>query len=214
MKIINLFLFIFIVAIFGIAGYVAYVRYLKPANPIIINQQNKTDAQDFSFDIVNKNIEIKDNISKDIIQRIPLSPEIYGDFPIENMASFKDDINFDGYKDLSIVTIMAATNVYSSFYIYNPESRDFAKDKILTDLGMPTFDAKAKTIKTYQTGGCAGADFEEDIYSFSNGKYALTTTREGACCPTSDGSAPAGVTVSELRNNKMEVVRTDACPAQ
>ena len=46
-------------------------------------------------------------------------------------AGRMDDLNFDGYADLCLVTAAGARNVYTSFALWNPETGRF--DEVYTD---------------------------------------------------------------------------------
>lgn len=56
------------------------------------------------------------------------------------------DANFDGYKDMCLITSTGTLGTKYSFWIYNPTSETFGVDKILNTLLSPTFDYSEKTI--------------------------------------------------------------------
>jgi hypothetical protein len=209
-------LFALIIVLIVVACGVYFTHeYLKRISHQATIKTESIARPDFSFDILNRKIEIKDKASGKLIQEIALNQWIDATITVKDAVIFSDDINFDGYKDLAIISDTPADNGYGySYYFYSPLTNKFLPEKNLAGLSSPTFDAKSKTISTYNSGGCAGADFEENIYSFADGKYVLTTIKEGACCGLDDRDAKLEVKVSELKNGKMEAARIDPCPTQ
>ena len=161
-------------------------------------------------------LEIRDNLSKKIIQKIPLGWNIDGlasTTPINQIVSMDDDINFDGYNDLKVLTQTPASNpgIYD-FYIYDPQTGRFNKDSILQNLVGPIFDPKTKTISTETSSGCAGQDFIKATLSFISNNYVLTETSQGDCCNLSGTQEGSGITVNEYKNGKIESAKINPCP--
>jgi len=221
-------LIIFVIIIFILAlsqnkiNWSSIFQNQKAADKMQQTPVNKPTEPDFSFNIAGANIEAKDKSSGNIVQKIPLSEDMayslalpmYHNIPISDIVSVTDDINFDGYKDLQVTSVLGATNEAYNYYIYNPSTQKFGADKTLEYLFSPTFDAKNKTIKTYQSMGCAGEDFVSQIFSFVGGKYILTSTQNGNCCTLDERDANAGITVTELKNGKMEPAEKQPCPTR
>jgi len=181
--------------------------------------------QEVSLSIVGKNIEIKNKNTGIIIQKIPLNDEIVWDLSspiyslsLKNMVFSDNDINFDGYKDLQILISVPADNPgIFGFYIYNPSSKNFEADPTLSSLVGPNFDAIAKTITTYQSGGCAGGISDSQVFSFMNGGYVLTQSKEQRCCYPDDiqlNGGVYGITVNNYDAGKIISTTQETCPPQ
>jgi hypothetical protein len=81
-----------------------------------------------------------------------------------------DDINFDGYADLYLVTRRGAANAYAEYWRFVPESGSFE------DLGVfPVFtlDANSKRLSTYERNGSAGLEYERGEYAIEASKPVL-----------------------------------------
>ena len=170
---------------------------------------------DFSFSIIGKNIQIKDKTTKGLVQEIPLGYDYLAikNLPINQVINFKEDINFDGYNDLSIMRDVPASNSPSyGYFIYNLSTKKFEQVKDLKNLSSPIFNSNDKTITTYNSGGCAGGYFSKATFSFLDGKYVLTETKEGNCCSLSGVQEGNGVKITEYKNGKIKTTRTDFCP--
>jgi len=212
----NIFLIIAVIfiAVCLLAGIV-YLNKQKDTASNVNNNQSAPDKPDFLFSIGGNDLEIKDKVSGELVQKIPFSEYLIPDIlrlSIENVVAFNDDVNFDGYKDLQILTMMAATNTLYDYYVYNPSAKEFQADRNLKNLGDPAFDSETKTINTYMINGCAGADFSLETFSFINGEYILTSTSRGACCSFKGMEETPLITTSELKNGKMEITGTEPCP--
>ncbi len=69
-----------------------------------------------------------------------------------------EDINFDGYKDIFLLTNWGATgNQYGCEWLYNPGDGRFDYSKEFSALSRHWLDRSTKTIVTFGTGGMAGA---------------------------------------------------------
>jgi len=81
-----------------------------------------------------------------------------------------EDINFDGYADLMIETGHGIANAYADYWIFDSKSGAFIK---LGNYPILTVDAKARSLKSYERGGCAGMDYDSKEYTFLDGKIVL-----------------------------------------
>lgn len=211
----NIFLIIIIIfiAVCLLAGIV-YLKKQKDTANSVNNNQSVSDKPDFLFSISGNDLEIKDKVSGELVQKIPFSEYLTSDIlqlSIENVVAFNDDVNFDGYKDLQILTMMAATNTLYDYYVYNPSLKKFEAEENLKNLGDPAFDLETKTINTYMINGCAGADFSLETFSYINGEYIITSISQGNCCSFEGTEETPLITTSELKNGKMEIVETVPC---
>jgi hypothetical protein len=113
------------------------------------------------------------------------------------------DANFDGYKDLQILSNCGATgNCSYDFFLYDPVANQFVHNEFLSNnLCSPEFDAKKRQITTHSNG--SASDWENDTYRYEDGHYTLIRQEISAWDRKTET-----VTVSayELRNGKMELV--------
>ena len=205
-----------------LTGGVFVYQYLMPTPRIQSLAINPTkNAPNFSFEMSDEgkggiNLIIKNKTAGNIVQTISI-PDIdlsfFKNFTVADVVNNNNDINFDGYKDLQVLVDIPGSNPGKfDFYTYNPSTERFDKDPTLRFLSGPNFDPATKTITTHQSGGCAGAYNTRDTYSFINGKYILTQTKQSNCCAV-DGEYGRGnnVVVNELINGKMQMT-TQSCP--
>ena len=84
------------------------------------------------------------------------------------------DANFDGYEDLMIYSHDggAGPNNGYNFYIYDPKSKRFEYNQILSGLTQTQIDAKAKMITAAWRNGAAEHGYEE--YQWINGELTMT----------------------------------------
>jgi hypothetical protein len=116
------------------------------------------------------------------------------------------DANFDGYKDLQILSNCGATgNCSYDFFLYDPVTNQFVHNELLSNnLCSPEFDAKKKQITTHSNS--SASDWENDVYQYQDGHYTLIRREISAWDRKTET-----VTVStyELRNGKMELVNSE-----
>jgi hypothetical protein len=94
-------------------------------------------------------------------------------------GNFNDDVNYDGYKDLKIMISSGPVDVEIELYdywIFNPKSKLFHKDPVLTHVENPVFDKNGKRIysKVGQNNGCfyrPKCSGWETVYHFADGKW-------------------------------------------
>jgi hypothetical protein len=86
-----------------------------------------------------------------------------------------EDINFDGYSDIFVMTSWGATgNEGGCVWLFNPKTGRFEFSKEFSDLGSYTLDPTTKTITTR---GHAGADaIEAAKYTVENNRPLLIVT--------------------------------------
>jgi tetratricopeptide (TPR) repeat protein len=90
------------------------------------------------------------------------------DYTIDTEIEFKD-INFDGYKDMMILSFLSANYGYT-YWLFDPVSGTFIANDENT-LWNPSFDESKKTLTTFWSGSDHSST---DVYSFINGKKILT----------------------------------------
>lgn len=87
-----------------------------------------------------------------------------------SVLNLKDDVNFDGYNDLAVLTGIGYGGVTEAYdyFIFNSQSGNFDKDSVLTNVCNPKFDIKQKVILS----SCkSGIGYNEAIYRFNGKNY-------------------------------------------
>lgn len=99
------------------------------------------------------------------------------DEPLPPNAKFftTEDINFDGYNDIKMMTWRGATgNKGYDYWLFQPKERLFLQNNELSNLSNPTPHPETKTITTDSVGGMAGKIYNIGTYKFDdNGKLIL-----------------------------------------
>jgi hypothetical protein len=85
-----------------------------------------------------------------------------------------DDFNFDGYKDVYLLTNYGVTgNRYGCIWLYNPATKNFEYNKEFSALSRIWLDPTTKTIFTFSTGGAAGRVHTAEKYAVKNNRLVL-----------------------------------------
>ena len=118
------------------------------------------------------------------------------------------DANFDGYRDLQILSSCGATgNCSYNFYLYDPKQEEFVHNDFLSDLGTPSFDMEKKQVNT--NWNTSVADYQKETYQYEDGKYSLIHKEVS----TSDREAYIfTVNIYELRDGEMQLVNSTTAP--
>jgi hypothetical protein len=84
------------------------------------------------------------------------------------------DLNFDGYRDLYVLTNWGATgNDQGCIWLYDPGTKRFGYSPEFSNLGTFTLDPAHKTIITWSNGGMAGAVHSADKYKVDSNRPVL-----------------------------------------
>jgi len=133
--------------------------------------------------------------------------------PLNFAPTFEaEDINFDGYADLSILTEYAGGWLGRSYWVYDPGSGTFVENELTRELGekwrgsIIGFDAKKREIsKCFLMPGCPV--MEPDRYRVENNRAIAIHKEEEV---TQAGGSPrfhCTVTVSDLVGGAMRVTK-------
>jgi hypothetical protein len=135
------------------------------------------------------------------MQSVPKSP------PADYEWFRADDFNFDGYKDIYLMTNWGATgNQNGCVWLYNTATKKFDYSKEFSALSRYWLDPASKTILTFVTGGAAGRIHIVEKYKVEDNRPVLiwsenqdldSQKREFHCV------------VQELRGKKMVTVRDE-----
>lgn len=154
-------------------------------------------------------IQITEATKNEVIQTIENST----DAGFINPARAQDvlaivDANFDGYKDLQILSNCGATgNCSYDFYLYDPASMQFVHNKFLTDLSTPSFDDAKKQVTS--TSNSSASDWETQTYQYQDGQYTLIWKQQSVW---DRDKQTVTVSTYELRDGKMELTNSETGP--
>src|SRR6185436_7486659 len=91
------------------------------------------------------------------VQELPLSEDIdYGEgYYAENTeANFNlIDYNFDGYRDVAVVSSAGASNIWHNIYLFNPATGMFVIQDELSKLTSVEVDSVGKLLRYHDNGG-------------------------------------------------------------
>lgn len=98
-----------------------------------------------------------------LMQEIPYNAAILPELDdLERVIT--EDLNFDGYLDLKIMTSRGNANVYYDCWLWEPVKRQFVQHQMLSALASPMFDPVHKTIHSFARN--SAADSIEGTYVF------------------------------------------------
>lgn len=147
-------------------------------------------------------IEILSKISRKKIQEIipgpnpelsDLDQRFYKRFVME-------DMNFDGQNDIRLISWLGMRKQQVSYcWLYNLQSRKFELDTNLSKLFDLQFDAKTKTVFSYERSGCC-YDHVMQLFTWENGQLVLQKYELVMNIPTRENANAASVTVSNRVN--------------
>jgi hypothetical protein len=139
-----------------------------------------------------------------------------GDYPTSTdlkCAIELEDINFDNYKDLKILTnIGNSGNEGYDFWIYNTQKKKYLFDKELTDLigENPAIDNNEKTYTTGGFLGCASSCWSYSTYKYIKGKLLEIQEITQQITDSMDSKTNAPIFrryLSKLKDGKLEIVK-------
>ena len=85
-----------------------------------------------------------------------------------------DDINFDGYQDVYLMTSYGITgNHYGCIWLYNPATGKFDFSKEFSQLSRYWLDPATKTIRTFNRGGMVGLVYVANQYHVEGNQPVL-----------------------------------------
>ena len=89
-----------------------------------------------------------------------------------------EDMNFDGYADLKMMTSRGLANVYYNCWLWDQAKQTFILHEELSQITSPRFDAATKTIFSFNRSNAT--DSTEATYMFQDGKLRLLEILERA----------------------------------
>lgn len=155
-------------------------------------------------------LDITAGTSSEVIQTIENSTDPNSIAPLKSQSVLTTvDANFDGYKDLQVLSTCGATgNCSYDFYLYDPGANEFVHNDFLSGLVTPSFDQQRKHVLT--SSNSSAYDTQSEIYQYeSNGRYTLIQKQESIW----DRNAhTVTLRTYELRNGQMELVDSKTTP--
>lgn len=82
-----------------------------------------------------------------------------------------EDLNFDGVKDIRLVSSAGAQNTYCNCYVWDIGSASFQKDEVLSALPSLRVDSAARTLRFYEHG--SAADYREGALKYLDGELTM-----------------------------------------
>ncbi len=86
-----------------------------------------------------------------------------------------EDINFDGYLDVAVLTGYAMTLEEYDYYVFNSVIGMFERDPLLISLPNPKFNAETKTITTLNYFSPRSV---EQTYTFNGSTYVVGAVKK------------------------------------
>lgn len=112
-----------------------------------------------------------------------------------------EDFNFDGYKDVFLMTWWGATgNQGGCIWLYNTRSGRFEYSKELSELPWRRLDPTTKTIFTFENGGAVGRVYDANRYRVEDNKPVLIWHEHQ---DLDDAKHQFHCTAEKLKGNKM-----------
>jgi hypothetical protein len=156
------------------------------------------------------NLDITSGTSSEVIQTIENSTDPNAIAPAKAESALTVvDANFDGYKDLKLLSTCGVTgNCSYDFYLYDPRANEFVHNDFLSGLVTPSFDQQKKQVLT--SSNSSVYDTQSETYRYENdGRYTLI--RKEASTWDRDARTITQRTY-EIRNGQMELVDSKTTP--
>lgn len=158
------------------------IGYISNCQPCSLKIENGAEDLLFFFNIKSNEINEKYISTIDVrhlnsdknIQTLKIST--MEPIQTEDKFYFKtEDINFDGLKDIYLITSTGSANAYADYWIYSKP------DEVFKYLGnFPIFKAEKnlKTLTTYERHGSGGMEYEKKIFMFLDNELKVVESEE------------------------------------
>ncbi|MBN8701280.1 MAG: hypothetical protein J0L54_16855 [Chitinophagales bacterium] len=179
---------------------------------IQLNYGDKT----FSFTLFVDSTLTGDSVNYDcviksiVVTRLKDGKQIQTIIPDENYTScglpqdqifIIEDINFDGFNDIRLLQFLpAAPNLPYYYWIYDPATQKYRRQRALEEITSPEFDSKTKLIYSFWRGSCC--DHGQSTYRYINGKPTLIEESE-----VKEEGEKIITTLKKLVNGRMKLVK-------
>ncbi len=163
-------------------------QYVKRCDPCTIMLREGNPPADFRFEL---ETVPQGRVVKAIVFERSGQPEqrlaVPSMTPMAEDESFffgGQDINFDGWLDLLLMTEQGSANAKAEFWVYDPVADRF---RDLGEFPMFRVDAVHKRLTTYVGNGPAGLDFEKRDYSFEGNDLIVMSEETQKPSPSRPG---------------------------
>jgi hypothetical protein len=129
---------------------------------------------------------------------------------LHHRAFVFQDVTFDGYKDIAVLSAQGAYNHSYVYLAYNPKTKTF--DMLLESVTNPTFNSTNQTIGGYSLGDSMGREYAEYTYKFINGKYILFRVVSQGPLDYTDPESDLIRITKELRNSSLVEIKREIIP--
>lgn len=158
------------------------IGYISNCQPCSINTENGGENFSIYFNLTSNElnekyistIDVKVFNSNKHIQTLNISPME----PIQAEDNFyfeAEDINFDGLKDIYLITSIGSANAYADYWIYSKSDEHF---NYLGNFPIFKIDNKSKTLSTYERHGSGGMEYEKKIFMFLDNELKVIESEE------------------------------------
>ena len=156
--------------------------YVQDCQPCMISVGQNIPPFSFYFEtkLIGKNeksiekIHIRTAGSTETIQELQVS-DMEAVLNEDNFFFEAEDINFDDFLDIYLITAMGSANAYADYWIFNPDKNIF---KYLGNFPIFTTDAPSEELKTYERLGFGGMEFKKSTYHFVDEELVKTEAEE------------------------------------
>jgi hypothetical protein len=189
--------------------FATFATHAESASDKWVEQKVKTNHLYFSvqFSLVDTDlsgpnaptaIKVIENDSNKVVQEISIKEAYPVNFLDDDKRIGLSDINFDGYLDIELMISTGGNtpNDVTTFYVYNPKTRQFKHDKKLTFVQVRV-DERKKTITSSWVGDYC--KIGTDTYKFIKGKLTLIESIVDNC--------NFRLIKRRLKNGKMETTK-------
>jgi len=173
---------------------------------VIIDTIRLTESTDY-YDLSVTKIEIYDRSINALVQTIETNKFRHESFLDSTMVFIIEDMNFDGYPDIRLLS-WVSTSFYTSYqyWFYDSKYGLFVRDTTFEKFINPYFDPEKETFHTYWRYGFN--EFGHAIYEWRNNKLELIVKEIESWGPE-DGVPGTLVTIrmvnGELKEEEIEV---------
>jgi hypothetical protein len=145
----------------------------------------------------------------DIIQTIDNTTDPSAIYPASaKKVLIAVDANFDGFKDLQLLSNCGATgNCSYDFYLYDPKAQQFVHNEFLSSMTTPEFDWEKKQVTS--TSNSSANDWEKDTFQYKDGDYTLIHKEESIW--DRDKNAVT-LNTYDLRDGQLQLVSSTTSP--
>ncbi len=142
-------------------------QYVQGCDPCRISLRSGSEAADFRFTLETvPQGRVVQAIRFERNGRLVQELTVPSMTPLAQGESFffgGQDINFDGWLDMLLMTEQGAANAKAEYWLYDPTTERF---RDLGEFPMLRVDAAHKRLSSYVSNGPAGLDFEKREYAF------------------------------------------------